>query len=64
MVLHFWEHTADTKDVNNGGGGPLWFGDLKGPYYFIIISTGAIDADVGKILEPLLVGINLVNVTV
>ena len=38
--------------------------DLKGPYYFIIISTGAIDADVGKILEPLLVGINLVNVTV
>ena len=32
--------------------------------YFIIISTGAIDADVGKILEPLVVGINLVNVTV
>ena len=51
-------------DVNYGGGGLLWFGDLKGPYYFIIISTGAIDDDVGQILEPLLVGINLVNVTV
>ena len=47
-----------------GGRGLLWFCDLKGPYYFIIISTGAIDDDVGQILEPLLVGINLVNVTV
>ena len=47
-----------------GGRGLLWFCDLKGPYYFIIISTGAIDDDVGQILEPLLVGINLENVTV
>ena len=61
----FGRHPVDTKDVNYGGReGLLWFGDLKGPYYFIIISTGAIDDDVGQILEPLLVGINLVNVMV
>ena len=62
MVLHFWETSCRYQ------GCQLWglplFGDLKGPYYFIIISTGAIDDDVGQILEPLLVGINVVNVTV
>ena len=31
----FGRHPVDTKDVNYGGGGLLWFGDLKGPYHFI-----------------------------
>ena len=62
MVLHFWETSCRYQGCQLWG--LLLFGDLKGPYYFIIISTGAIDDDVGQILEPLLVGINLVNVTV